>query len=201
VRLGDRTDVIELTPASVAIWSLKECLRHLEKSRDEPEWMMHAAASAHRAIQAALIAALAGSANIGASPPKLRAQWLKWYDESRETRPATTPDWRVMPLRELFDEAKSKRLPWSSGPLETSPGEDECVDRLRLYRDSFEHPKQLTFLLTCREVAEVIAGSISIAIRALSTLQHQIWEDLPGAQSLTDEVLSLASILAQDPGR
>lgn len=159
---------------------------------------MHAAGSAHRAIQAALIAALAGSANIGASPPKLRAQWLKWYDESRETRPKTTPDWRVMSLRDLFAEAKAQRLPWSTEPLVTTPEEDEQIDRLLLYRDSYEHPKQLTFILTRREVAEAIAGSIGIAIRALSTLQHQIWEDLPGAQSLSDQVFALASELAAE---
>ena len=42
-----------------------------------------AAKSAHLALQAALTAALAGSANIGAHAPKLRLAHLKYLNESR----------------------------------------------------------------------------------------------------------------------
>jgi hypothetical protein len=183
---------IEITPESVAISSLENCHKRLEEAAEKPDSIFHAAADANRAIQAALTAALAGSANIGASPPKERGEWLQWFEESRESRPSKTPSWRVMGLRDMLIEAMQRPLPWTSLPLELCAHESFWIGRLLFYRDSFEHPKQLTFLMTRSEIADSIEGSVAVVEKALRTISHQIYDELAGIGFLVSEIRRLA---------
>jgi len=85
---GDRPETyIRITPEIVAIFSLKDCNEQLIRATDEKLRLAQAMKSAHLAVQAALIAALAGSMNIGAHPDNLRRKKLQYYQEGIGERP------------------------------------------------------------------------------------------------------------------
>lgn len=179
----------EVTPERVAVHSLEECLSHLEQVRQDNLFIISAACSAHRALQAALTAALAGSANIGASPPKVQKRWLEHFEIEPSKRPHTSPGFRVMGLLDLLKTATISKLPWSQTPLPISSCESFFALRLTNYRDDFEHPKQLTYVLTNREVAWSILFTAPLVQKALYEIGHRIDEHIPRIKALTANII------------
>jgi hypothetical protein len=103
-----------------------------------------------------------------------------------------------MGAREMLIEAATKKLPWTSSPLHLSAQESHWVGRLLFYRDSFDHPKQLIFIMTKTEVAEAIEGSVELIHRALLTVSHHIFAELTMLAALVPEIRELARRLAQE---
>ncbi|QZD89191.1 hypothetical protein K3148_10135 [Qipengyuania aurantiaca] len=186
----------EISPEAVALHSLEECKAHLENTGPRNLYIFSAACSAHRAVQSALTVALAGSANIGASPEKVRKQWLEYFERDFDERPRSTPGFRVMSLRQLAAEATTRPLPWSKHPLGMSAQEGFFLMRLASYRDDFEHPKQLTYLVTIREVARAIAAAVPLVSRSLEEVRHHTYELLPSASSIVRQIEQLCAQLA-----
>ena len=89
-------------------------------------------------------------------------------------------------------EASTTRLPWTASPLHLSAQESFWIGRLLFFRDSFEHPKQLTFVMTKVEVADAIEGSVEVTHRALRTITHQIYDQLDLLAELVNEIQKLA---------
>ena len=97
----------------------------------------------------------------------------------------------------MLIEAATQRLPWTASPLHLSAQESHWVGRLLFFRDSFEHPKQLIFLMTKAEVAETIEGSVDVVHRALLTLTHRIYDELDSLAELAREIKKLAHRLGE----
>jgi hypothetical protein len=165
---------VELTPERVAIINLQDCAEQLERSAAEPIRLAMAAKAAHLAMQAALTAALAGSANIGAHPQKLKEKWLSHLEDRGSgavERPASD---RVMAFSDLLKEALASPLPWSGQPLVVTDEQHQLLERLSQVRHGFEHPKQATWSIEPAWIAETIPVAARLAVELLEVVFHHL---------------------------
>jgi hypothetical protein len=128
---------VEITPERVAIINLQDCAEQLERSAAEPIRMALAAKAAHLAIQPALAAALAGSADGEAHPQKLKEKWLSYLGD-RGTEGVERPGSdRLMTFANLLRQALATPLPWigTRGPcrLCRSAGRGEVCEACKYW--------------------------------------------------------------------
>ncbi len=167
-------EYVVVTPERVASLCLTDSVEQLEKSQASVMRLALAAKSAHLALQAALTAALAGSANIGAHPEKLQARYIQYFEESRTTPLAPPESDRVMGFSELLNAARSEPLPWSNAPLVLSDSEVELLERLTKVRHAVEHPKQMHHSIEQKYVLEVLPLAAKISVILLETVSHHL---------------------------
>ena len=167
---------IELTPERVSILSLEDCDYQLARSESDVDRLALAAKAAHHALQAALTAALAGSANIGAHPARLRVAYLQYLEDSR-TRSVEAPvSDRVMFFDELLDAAINEPLPWTQVPLEVTDDERELLNRLTAIRHAVEHPKQSFHFIEPAYVAQALPIAARLTVVLLQSVAHHLEE-------------------------
>lgn len=172
VEIGDEPqDYIHITPAVVAIFSLKDCEEQLRRAKDERLRLAQALKSAHLAVQAALTAALAGSMNIGAHPEGLMAKKLAYYQEGEGERP---DDDRVLAFKGLLERAMSAPLEWTHEPLNLSEHEQQLLERLCFLRDGIEHPKQSHWGIEISYILEALPVAARTAVTLLEVVVHHL---------------------------
>ncbi|GGD44397.1 hypothetical protein GRI62_10645 [Erythrobacter arachoides] len=162
---------IHITPAIVAILSLKDCEEQLKRAGDEKLRLAQAMKSAHLAVQAALTAALAGSMNIGAHPEKLRISKLAHYQDGTGERP---DDDRVLAFKGLLKRAMSAPLEWTHEPLTLSEHEEQLLERLCFLRDGIEHPKQSHWGIEIAYILEPLPVAARTAVTLLEVVVHHL---------------------------
>jgi len=162
-----------LTPERVAMMALEDCNLQLHAAREQVDRLALAAKSGHMAAQAALTAALAGSANIGAHPPALKRRYLAHLDDrdGDTDRPA---DDRVMGFVELLATAMAGPLPWGDAPLILTSGEEDLLKRLTAIRHAIEHPKQAAHSIEPRYIAEALPPAAKVVVDMLGTVLHHM---------------------------
>lgn len=187
---------VELTPERVAIINLQDCAEQLERSAAEPIRMALAAKAAHLAMQAALTAALAGSANIGAHPQKLREKWLS-YLKDRGSGAVERPDSdRVMAFSDLLKQALAAPLQWSGKPLVVTDKQHQLLDRLSEVRHGFEHPKQATWSIEPAWIAETIPVAAHLSVELLEVVFHHLEPGEPEQLQRTAERIAALCAVA-----
>jgi hypothetical protein len=110
---------IEIFPERLAAYCVVDAAREIALAEGEPLRWFFAISKLHRALSCALVAALRGSAGIGAYPAKKgRRLWLTWFDESR-TNDIPLPEWdRVDTVSNLLERARDPaELEMSGEPL------------------------------------------------------------------------------------
>ena len=163
---------VVLTPERVAMISLIDCEEQLVKSGSDPLRLSLAAKSAHLALQAALTAALAGTANIGAHPEKLRVEYLNYLNDPDISNTARPISDRVMGFGELLELAKIGNLPWSNVPLAVDDNQQELLDRLTSLRHDIEHPKQNVHSIEPEFILQTLPVAARLTIELLETVFH-----------------------------
>lgn len=185
---------ITLTPERVAILSLEDCEHQLERSQSELDRLAIAAKAAHLALQAALTAALAGSANIGAHPLKLRAAYIEYFEKSRSRRIEAPASDRVMSFDDLLDTSVNAPLPWTQVPLTVSDDERKLLDRLTAIRHAVEHPKQSFHSIEPAYVAEAIPVAARLTATLLESVAHHLEEgDIARIEMVRARITDLSS--------
>jgi hypothetical protein len=173
----DGPEWVDITPERVAMISLIDCHEQIEKSEDFVLRLALAAKSGHLALQAALTAAIAGTASIGAHPEKLRIKYLEHFEESR-TKPSERPESdRVMTFSELLTAATSSNLPWLNAPLSVTPEQAELLDRLTSIRNSVEHTKQMLHSIEPDYILETLPVISDLTLFLLTTVSHHFEPD------------------------
>lgn len=162
---------IQITPEIVAVFSLRDCEDQLSRANEEKLRLARAMKSAHLAVQAALISALAGSMNIGAHPEKLRLKKLRYFQEGEGEYPDSD---RVMSFDELMARAITEPLAWTGKPLSLEPHEQDLLARLCLLRDGIEHPKQMHWSIEIAYILEVIPLAVNTAVKLLEVVGHHL---------------------------
>jgi hypothetical protein len=76
----------EITPHHLAALSIRRAADALEQTEADPTTWFFVILDLHRALYCALIAALSGSAGIGAYSDKLRIEWIEWFEKSRDEK-------------------------------------------------------------------------------------------------------------------
>jgi len=164
---------IRLSPERVAVMGLVDCSTQLERAVEQTDCLALAAKSIHMALQAALTAALAGTANIGAHPTKLRIAHLAHLEGRGSGPPRPTGD-KVMGFTDLLATATSQPLPWTGEPLALSDEADELLARLTEVRHAVEHPKQILHSIEPGYVAEALPVAADLVCTLLDSVFHHL---------------------------
>jgi hypothetical protein len=108
VRSQSMSAFAEITPHDLAALSLCRAADSLEQAVSDPATWFLIILDLHRAVYCALIAALAGSAQVGVYSDKLRAEWLAYFERSRDDPNANAPtgDY-VLSFKELLSKAEN----------------------------------------------------------------------------------------------
>src|SRR5438132_902587 len=95
-----------ITAEQLAVLSLCRASDSLEQAASEPTTWFFIIVDLHRALYAALVAALSGPAGIGAYPEKLQAEWIELL-EARHDPHVRAPDDFVLSFKELLSKAET----------------------------------------------------------------------------------------------
>lgn len=186
---------VRLTPERVAVLCLEDCAYQLERSGRDIDRLALAAKAAHLALQAALTAALAGSANVGAHPLKLRVKYLQYLEDSR-SGPAEAPaSDRVMGFDDLLAAATDHPLPWTQAPLAVNNAELVLLKRLTVLRHAVEHPKQSHHSIEPAYVAETVPVASRLTAELLASVFHHLEPgELEAVEALAVRIVELSSV-------
>lgn len=190
---------IRLSPERVALLALEDCTYQLEHSLSDVDRLAMAAKAAHLALQAALTAALAGSANIGAHPEKLRSKYLEYFENSRSA-PLTPPaNDRVMAFPELLAAATGGALPWTGSSLQINEAERSLLGRLTAVRHAVEHPKQSHHSIEPAYVAEALPIAARLIFELLTSVSHHFTiDELDNAKMLISSISEMSLFHASE---
>lgn len=185
-----------LTPERVAVLSLHDCADQLDRCTTEPDRLAMAAKALHLALQAALTAALAGPANVGAHSPKLRAEYLVFLDGLKSGKVEAPVSDKVMGFNDLLSKAKSEPLPWTSAPVTVSAADQLLLDRLTFVRHAVEHPKQSFHGIGSAFVAEALPVAARLITDLLQSVAHHFEpEELAGSMATASRISDLSAAM------
>jgi hypothetical protein len=157
----------EITPHHLAALSVQRAADALERTEADPTIWFFAILDLHRALYCALVAALSGSAGIGAYPDKLRGKWLDYLERSRTDPKAKGPtDDYVLKFGELLEKAEKSPLELQNAPLQLTAEQRADILMLNGFRDDLEHVKPRSWLLEIGGLPRMGAN----AARALAAL-------------------------------
>jgi hypothetical protein len=97
-----------ITPHHLAALSLRRAADALKQLAADPTTGFFIILDLHRALYCALVAALSGSTGVGAYSDKLQAEWLEWFDTSKNDADAQQPSGNyVLPFEDLLSRAEN----------------------------------------------------------------------------------------------
>ncbi|MBX3545581.1 hypothetical protein [Chelatococcus sp.] len=162
---------ISISPDRLALLCLRSAVEEIDRTGREPERWFFALPLLLRSLNSALVAALSGSAGIGAYDEKDRKAWLKWFDDSRINDVPAPDKNRVQSVRDLLKRASDATDAYVQGaPLCLSQQEYADLETLIGFRDDLEHVKPLTWVLQSAGLPR-IARSTAAALRQLFQTQ------------------------------
>jgi hypothetical protein len=132
----------EITPHHLAALSVRRAADALEQTEADPTTWFFVILDLHRALYCALIAALSGSAGIGAYPDKLRIEWIDWFERSRMDPKTNAPtgDY-VLSFGELLEKAENSPLELQNSRLQLTSEQRTDISKLNEFRGDLEHVK------------------------------------------------------------
>ena len=163
---------VEVTPRALAMLNLRDCKEQLERWKEEPLRLAQAAKSVHLAMQAALTDALAGSAGIGAYSDELRAEYLAYFEDSRERETTPPKDDFVLPFPKLLARAMEHPMEWSGRKLEVSADQMKALDRLTYVRHRVEHPRPQSHFIEPLFIALTLPVAARLTLELLDVCSH-----------------------------
>lgn len=191
-----KSDLITITPESVALLQLEECLTHLRAATQDTVRVLQAAKALHAALVAALTAALAGSSGTGAYVHRVKERWLEFLESDREPFVRVDLPHRVMDVGTLLNRAfEVGSIEWRSEPLICTDDERSLVDRLTFIRSEFEHPKPLLNAFEVKWVLQTFGVATRLTLEAIEAVQHHLEEpELERARALAAQIAALSSV-------
>lgn len=172
---------IQTSPEHLAALCVGRAKQAILLTNDDPLQWFVVIPDLHRALNCALVAALRGTAGIGAYGPKLRAEWLNWFEESRTKKvPAPTSD-RVESFVNLLERIQQPSPDLQGEPLQLSPGQLSDLEKLNALRGDIEHVKPVNWFLETAGLPRICAAA-AFALSHLFTLPP-VWAHLTEAQT------------------
>jgi hypothetical protein len=158
----------DITPHHLAALSLSRAAEALSRTEADPVTWFFIILDLHRALYCALIAALSGTAEIGAYPELLRAKWMDYFEKSR-TDPNVEPPKKdyVAPFHELLSRAEDGSAPLLQLTAETRAD----ILKLNEFRGDLEHVKPRTWCLEIGglpRMSMVAAEAFEMLLRSFS---------------------------------
>jgi hypothetical protein len=158
----------EITPHHLAALSVRRAADALEQTEVDPTTWFFVILDLHRALYCALIAALSGSAGIGAYPDKLQIEWIDWFEKSRDDPNAKAPtgDY-VLPFEKLLERAENS-------PLQLTSEQRADILKLNEFRGDLEHVKPRTWSLAVGGLPRMGANVARAFAALLPSFSHQL---------------------------
>ena len=158
----------EITPHHLAALSVRRAADALEQTEADPTTWFFVILDLHRALYCALIAALSGSAGIGAYPDKLQIEWIDWFEKSRDDPSAKAPtgDY-VLPFEKLLERAENS-------PLQLTSEQRADILKLNEFRGDLEHVKPRTWSLAVGGLPRMGANVARAFAALLPSFSHQL---------------------------
>jgi hypothetical protein len=137
-------DYADITPHHLAALSLSRAADALPSTETDPATWFFIILDLHRALYCALIAALSGTAEIGAYPEWLRAKWIDYFEKNRTDPHAKAPkEDYVLSFVKLLSKAENESPPL----LQLTPERRTDILKLNEFRSDLEHVKPRTWCL------------------------------------------------------
>jgi len=129
----------------------------------------------HRAIYCAMIAALKGTAGIGAFSAKLRAEWLDYFEASRSDPTLKPPkgDY-VLRLCDLLERVERGTADMMGPPLQLTPEQRADILKLNEFRGDLEHVKPQSWSLETSGLPRISANAAEAFSVLLQSFQHHL---------------------------
>jgi hypothetical protein len=120
----------ETSPNQLSALCVVRANRAISETLADPEQWFFVIVDLHRALNSALVAALRGSAGIGAYPLKLRIQWLDYFEKSRTSAIEPPNRDRVEPFLDLLSRAQKASPDLQGEPLVLTDQEKKDLEKL-----------------------------------------------------------------------
>jgi hypothetical protein len=165
---------IETNPHHLSALCVVRAELSVAESASDPEQWLFVIVDLHRALNCALVAALRGTAGIGAFLPKLRREWLNFFEESRVRKVMPPSHDRVESFLDLLGRAQEASPNLMGAPLVLNTQEKSDLNKLNSLGDDIEHVKATDWYL---ELA-VYRASIGEEIYILTSVGRPNYNDL-----------------------
>jgi hypothetical protein len=159
-----------LSPHHLAALSVRRAADALERVASDPTTWFFVVLDLHRALHSALIAALSGTAGIGAYTDKLQAEWLEYLEKSRDDPAAKEPTGdRILPFDQLLS-----RVGNATPPLQLSPEQRADICKLNEFRGDLEHVKPKGWSLEVGGLPRMSASVVTAFASLLKLFSHRL---------------------------
>ena len=161
---------VRITPERLCALCIVEAARDIDAAEQTPVRWFFAILMLHRALNCALVAALRGSAGIGAYPKRGRALWLAWFEESRTTD-LPPPTWdRVEEFAGLLARAQDPNEPEMQGRhIQLTEQQQDDLRRLNSFRADIEHVKPRHWSLEVGGLPRICGTAAAVISQLIST--------------------------------
>jgi hypothetical protein len=148
------------TPMQLCLLYLEQAACEAERAVEDPQRWFLAVPEMHRALNCALVAALSGSAGIGAYPLKIRRQWVAHFEHPDwPDRPAPRDD-RIDPFTMLLARAQDAAEPeMHNRPIVLTEAQRANLARLTDLRDDMEHVKPRGWSIEASRLPRILAAA------------------------------------------
>ena len=169
---GEFDGYISITPESLAV----ECMHRVATELDaaihgESMRWWFVITDIDQAITSALVAALSGTAGIGALNKEDQIAWLNYFEESRTDNKARPPkNQKLTTLRELLSRAKDpENMDRMGPPLLLDTKQESDILRIHDFRNDLVHVKPVSWSLEVTGLPRMIGAAVK-AIQKLFDL-------------------------------
>jgi hypothetical protein len=195
---------IETTPHHLSVLCVRHAALIIRNTNTDPQLWFLAIPDLHRALNCAFVAALRGTAGVGAYPPKLRHQWLKYFEVSRSgNAPAPTSE-RVQNFTELLGRMQNPSPDLQGDPLKLDVQQKKDLHKLNALRDDIEHVKPTGWSLEiaglpriCRAAATALSQLYSLPSVSL----HLSDTELAGGRDAVRQILEFEAATTEPATR
>ena len=163
------SNFIETSPHHLSALCVVRADLSMGETVSDPQQWFFVIVDLHRALNCALVAALRGTAGIGAFSPKLRREWLNFFEESCVRKISPPSNDRVESFLELLRRAQDVSPDLMGAPLALDTQEKSDLHKLNSLRDDIEHVKATIWFLElaglpriCRSVARTLNHLFSL---------------------------------------
>ena len=158
-----------ITPHHLAALSLCRGAEALERAASDHTTWFFVILYLHRALHCALIAALWGTAGIGAYPEKEQARWYEYFNKFDEPD-AEEPKSDYLPyFPELLSMAKNGSPHMLGPPLQLTPEQNADIAMLNEFRGNLEHVKPGFWFLEVSgmpRICSTVAGTFAALLKS-----------------------------------
>jgi hypothetical protein len=168
--------------ALLSLYRAADAIDHV--ATDPTDWVF-VILDLHRALNCALVAALSGTAGIGAFDTKLQAKWISHIEEAMtdtqpppptngDTTPPTPPSEHVLSFLQLLDKAQE-----GTPEIRLELTAEERADLLKLnnFRGDLEHVKPKSWSFDVTDLPQISAATGRVFGHLLRSFEHHLEQE------------------------